>query len=183
MLARMGSATTKPAIHPADRCRARRQRVCPGRDRRRISVRLAVDDRGERRNLCMCARAARAQSPRSTPNRCVRIIGITIAISCPIRTKRVSDGPAVLLVSRALRLVRGLRCESSRPSPAPALASHPRFPSAPAALRRLRSLRGRILLAVDREFIEKITRFVPRLGRKLRQDRSQMRHLVRGTLK
>jgi len=112
----MGSATTKPAIHPADRCRARRQRVCPGRDRRRISVRLAVDDRGERRNIRVRARPARAQSPRCTPRRCYRIIDATIAISCAIRTRQVSDGPAALLVSRALRLVRGLRCESGRPS-------------------------------------------------------------------
>ena len=34
-------------------------------------------------------------------------------------------------------------------------------------------------VAVDRELIEKITRFVPRLGRKLRQDRLQIRHLIR----
>src|SRR6266550_9387747 len=34
-------------------------------------------------------------------------------------------------------------------------------------------------VAVDRELIEKITRFVLRLGRKLRQDRLQIRHLVR----
>src|SRR2546430_16500529 len=33
-------------------------------------------------------------------------------------------------------------------------------------------------VAVDRELIEKITRFVPRLGRKLRQDRLQIRHLI-----
>ena len=125
-----------PAIHPADWGCARHQRVCPGRDRRRIPTGLTVDDRSERRNICVRARAARAQSPRCTSDRCYRIIGATIAVSCAIRTRQVSDGPAALLVSRALRLVRGLRCESSRPSPAPALASHPRFPSAPAALRR-----------------------------------------------
>src|SRR6266550_3036395 len=34
-------------------------------------------------------------------------------------------------------------------------------------------------VAVDRELIEKITRFVPRLGHKLRQDRLQIRHLIR----
>src|SRR6266496_6000949 len=38
-------------------------------------------------------------------------------------------------------------------------------------------------VAVDRELIEKITRFVPRLGRKLRQDRLQIRHLIRRHLK
>src|SRR6266542_4526652 len=33
-------------------------------------------------------------------------------------------------------------------------------------------------VTVDRDLIEKITRFVPRLGRKLRQDRLQIRHLI-----
>src|SRR4029450_5397463 len=37
-------------------------------------------------------------------------------------------------------------------------------------------------VAVDRELIEKITRFVPRLGRKLRQNPLQIRHLIRGHL-
>src|SRR4029077_612514 len=37
-------------------------------------------------------------------------------------------------------------------------------------------------VAVDSELIEKITRFVLRLGRKLRQDRLQIRHLIRGHL-
>src|SRR4029077_18039534 len=37
-------------------------------------------------------------------------------------------------------------------------------------------------VAVDGELIEKITRFVLRLGRKLRQDRLKIRHLIRGHL-
>jgi len=54
------------AIHPADRGCAWRQRVRLGRNRRRISIRLAVDDCSERRNICVRARAARAQSTRCT---------------------------------------------------------------------------------------------------------------------
>src|SRR5436305_14955375 len=38
---------------------------------------------------------------------------------------------------------------------------------------------AKYFVAVDRELVEKIARFVSRLGRKLRQDRLQIRHLVR----
>ena len=58
-----------PAIYPTDRRRARHQRVCPGRDRRRISLGVALDDCSERRNICVRARVARTQPPRCTPNR------------------------------------------------------------------------------------------------------------------
>jgi hypothetical protein len=58
----MGSATTSQQFI----------RQSLGRDRRRISP---GHDCSERRNICVRARAACAQSPRCTPNRCFRIIG------------------------------------------------------------------------------------------------------------
>ena len=70
-----------PAIHPADWGCARHQRVCPGRDRRRIPTGLTVDDRSERRNICVRARPARAQPPRSAPNRCFFIIRREVLLS------------------------------------------------------------------------------------------------------
>ena len=58
------------------------------------------------------------------------------SVTLPIQTRRDSDGPAALSASGAPRPVRGLQRESNSPWSAPARASRPRSPSAPAALRR-----------------------------------------------
>ncbi len=57
-----GKCDDQPAIRPASRRRPRRQLLCSGRNRRRLSHGPTRDDRRQRRNLCLHPGAAGSQS-------------------------------------------------------------------------------------------------------------------------